>query len=114
MSERGRKKLSCTQHKPILKNKMNYLQGIEKKEGSIELRGSLHTEEVFKGLFDFSIAFKAPSDEILLQSRKRMKIEVRDENCLADSVGAPNQELQYGFALPPPSVVSRSIVIVTQ
>ncbi|GFX51836.1 hypothetical protein TNCV_5015381 [Trichonephila clavipes] len=31
---------------------------------------------------------------------------VRDEDCPADGAGAPNQQLQYGFALPSPSVVS--------
>ncbi|GFT29819.1 hypothetical protein TNCV_4892111 [Trichonephila clavipes] len=36
---------------------------------------ALYTEEVFNGLIDFSIASKAPSDEIHLQSRKQMKYE---------------------------------------
>ncbi|GFW57838.1 hypothetical protein TNCV_2927571 [Trichonephila clavipes] len=31
---------------------------------------------------------------------------VRDPHCMVDGVDAPNQELQYGFALPSPSVVS--------
>ncbi|GFW17797.1 hypothetical protein TNCV_1133971 [Trichonephila clavipes] len=39
-----------------------------------KLRAALHTEEEFNGLFDFSITSKAPSGEILLQSRKQMKV----------------------------------------
>ncbi|GFV18454.1 hypothetical protein TNCV_4468901 [Trichonephila clavipes] len=35
---------------------------------------ALYTEESFNGLFDFSIASKAPSGEILLQSRKQMTV----------------------------------------
>ncbi|GFW44145.1 hypothetical protein TNCV_3855061 [Trichonephila clavipes] len=31
---------------------------------------------------------------------------VRDQDCIADGIGTPDQELQYGFALPSPSVVS--------
>ncbi|GFY36375.1 hypothetical protein TNCV_3450781 [Trichonephila clavipes] len=34
---------------------------------------ALHMEEAFNGLFDFSIASKAPSGEIILQSHKQMK-----------------------------------------
>ncbi|GFV86265.1 hypothetical protein TNCV_2093061 [Trichonephila clavipes] len=49
---------------------------------------------------------KVPSGEILLQSRKQISYLVRDQDCMAYSVGVPNQELQYGFALPSPSVVS--------
>ncbi|GFV42095.1 hypothetical protein TNCV_2602951 [Trichonephila clavipes] len=32
---------------------------------------------------------------------------VRDQDCRVDGVGTPNQELQYGFALPLPKVVSQ-------
>ncbi|GFV02848.1 hypothetical protein TNCV_3609771 [Trichonephila clavipes] len=31
---------------------------------------------------------------------------VRDQDCMVDGAGTPNQELQYGFVLPSPSVVS--------
>ncbi|GFX58011.1 hypothetical protein TNCV_4047691 [Trichonephila clavipes] len=34
----------------------------------------LHKEEAFNGLFDFSIASKAPSGGILLQSRKQVEV----------------------------------------
>ncbi|GFY06133.1 uncharacterized protein TNCV_3108121 [Trichonephila clavipes] len=43
------------------------------RRGSEKFR-ALHTEEAFNGLFDFSIAPKAPSGEILLQSQKQMKV----------------------------------------
>ncbi|GFV71771.1 hypothetical protein TNCV_777881 [Trichonephila clavipes] len=35
---------------------------------------ALHTEEAFHYLFDLSIASKAPSSEIFLQSQKQMKV----------------------------------------
>ncbi|GFS55934.1 hypothetical protein TNCV_2924901 [Trichonephila clavipes] len=66
---------------------------------------AFHTEEAFKGLLDFSIASKAPSGKILLQNQTQMKV-TWCEIIWADGVGVPNQELQYGFALPSPSVAS--------
>ncbi|GFX64914.1 hypothetical protein TNCV_450521 [Trichonephila clavipes] len=62
---------------------------------------ALHTGEAFNGLFDFSIASKAPSGEILLQSQKQMKVtwcEIK--------TGGIQPELQYGFTLPSRSLVS--------
>ncbi|GFT15759.1 hypothetical protein TNCV_4943131 [Trichonephila clavipes] len=63
---------------------------------------ALHTEEVFNGLFGFSIASKAPSGGSSKPETDESRL-VRDQNC---DIGAPNQELQYGFAMPSPSVVS--------
>ncbi|GFW01885.1 hypothetical protein TNCV_3028561 [Trichonephila clavipes] len=42
--------------------------------GKMEKFRALHTEEAFNGLFDFRVASKAPSGEILLHSQKEMKV----------------------------------------
>ncbi|GFX81949.1 hypothetical protein TNCV_2571481 [Trichonephila clavipes] len=74
---------------------------------SFEKLGALYTEEEFNDLFDFKHCFqsafrrdsssKPETDESHL---------VRDKDCMAEGVGAPNQELLDGFAWPSPSVVS--------
>ncbi|GFS95047.1 hypothetical protein TNCV_341281 [Trichonephila clavipes] len=46
---------------------------------------------------------RSPSGDIILLSRKHVSHLVRDQDCRVDGVGAPNQELQYGFALPSPN-----------
>ncbi|GFV13726.1 hypothetical protein TNCV_2421201 [Trichonephila clavipes] len=58
--------------------------------------------EAFNGFLDFSIASKAPSDEIL-QSRERMKVTWYEFRTIDDGVGVPNLELQS--SLPSLSVV---------
>ncbi|GFX80662.1 hypothetical protein TNCV_499291 [Trichonephila clavipes] len=69
---------------------------------------ALHTEEAFNGLFDLSIASKTSSEKKNSSSKPETNesLLVRDQNYMTDGVGALNQELQYGFALPSPSVVS--------
>ncbi|GFW96649.1 hypothetical protein TNCV_2847061 [Trichonephila clavipes] len=55
---------------------------------------ALHTEEEFNGLFDLKKCF---------QSQKQRKVtwcKIRTVWWMVYGVGAPNQELQYGFALP--------------
>ncbi|GFV72943.1 hypothetical protein TNCV_1329511 [Trichonephila clavipes] len=57
----------------------------------------LHTEEAFNGLFDFSVASKATSFEILLQNGNRGKSLSGRSGLNGELIGAPNQELQYGL-----------------
>ncbi|GFU39935.1 hypothetical protein TNCV_2531781 [Trichonephila clavipes] len=59
-----------------------------------ERLSALHTEEKFNG---FQSAFRRDSSSKPQTDESRL---VRDEDCRLDVVGAPNQELQNGFALP--------------
>ncbi|GFW06068.1 hypothetical protein TNCV_4478601 [Trichonephila clavipes] len=70
----------CSYRTPGIKNSLckttiNSLPGNSSSRYSMKLTSkALHTEEAFSGLFDFSIASKASSGEILLQSQKQTKV----------------------------------------
>ncbi|GFV09723.1 hypothetical protein TNCV_2597781 [Trichonephila clavipes] len=65
--------------------------------------GTSGTRGCFRGTPRTRNAFKRDSSSKPETDKSHL---VRDQDCMEDGVGTPNQELQYGFALSSLSVVS--------
>ncbi|GFW36638.1 hypothetical protein TNCV_1956381 [Trichonephila clavipes] len=67
------------------------------REGSSIYNSINYQEHCFQSTLKHDSSSKPETDESHL---------VRDQDCIADGVRAPNQELLYGFPLPSPSMIS--------